>query len=84
MNADKRTAIYANERSVVGRLTGHEWCQWLEESGGVQIPAEVAEQITIGVYRDGAKRTPALVEFARDWISRHSRPVKKTEVEQEC
>ena len=73
----KRTAIYANQRTAVGRLTGEQWCHWLEQSGGTPIPAQVAEQITTGVYREGANFTPALLEFARHWITHHSIPSKK-------
>ena len=67
----KRTAMCADTRTHVGSLAGADWCEWLGESGGVPVPAELAQRISVGVYRDGSIRTPALAEFARRWISDH-------------
>ena len=80
----KRAAICANERTLVGRLAGEPWCQWLQANSAVPLPPEVARQITTGVYRDGANFTPTLAEFARHWISHHSTPAQQGEGSSEC
>ena len=67
----KRTAMCADTRAHVGSLSGAEWCDWLAESGGTKITDELAERISVGVYRDGAFRTPTLTAFAKQWISDH-------------
>ena len=68
----KRTAICASNRTEVGSLTGAEWCGWLSRSSPIKLSPAVIDRISTGVYRDAEKLTPALVEFARQWISNHS------------
>ncbi|MFG0289553.1 MAG: DUF4381 domain-containing protein [Rhodopirellula sp. JB044] len=67
----KRTAIGADTRSHVGSLTGRRWCDWLSATGDVSVTDEIAERITVGVYRDGKRRTPELADFAKRWIRTH-------------
>ncbi len=67
----KRTALCADNRTHVGSLSGKNWCDWLSATGRAPVPNEVADRISVGVYRDGSARTPALVEFATRWIRQH-------------
>ncbi|EMI52935.1 DUF4381 domain-containing protein [Rhodopirellula sallentina] len=67
----KRTAIGADTRSHVGSLTGRRWCDWLSATGDASMTDETAERITVGVYRDGNRRTPELADFAKRWIRTH-------------
>ena len=69
----KRAAMCARDRTEVGSLTGEAWCRWLSESGRMAVPPTVADRITAGVYRDATELTPELMDFARQWITRHSR-----------
>ena len=74
----KRTAMCFQPRSQVSSLSGTQWCQWLEQWGGIEIPDQVAKLIAVGIYRNGSQRTPELAEFAERWILSHSSPTPES------
>lgn len=67
----KRTALSAFPRTNVTSLTGAEWCRWLSDTGGTDVPDIASQRLTAGVFRDGSSRTRELIEFAKRWINDH-------------
>jgi hypothetical protein len=68
----KRTALVAYPRTDIAALSGSKWCQWLGETGGAQVPDQVAEALTQGVF--GKRENVSIGEvsvFAADWIKHH-------------
>jgi hypothetical protein len=68
----KRTALVAYSRTDIAALSGSNWSQWLGEAGGGQVPDQVAEALTQGVFGkvDNVNIGEVRV-FAADWIKHH-------------
>jgi hypothetical protein len=71
----KRTALAAFPRTDVASLSGPAWCQWLSDTMGRQVPTNVAEALTRGVFdRKTQVQTEELRGFVAEWITHHRVP----------
>jgi hypothetical protein len=70
----KRTALVAYPRTDIAALSGSAWCQWLGETGGEQVPDQVAEALTRGVFgRVETRNFEKVRAFAAGWIGHHEK-----------
>jgi len=68
----KRTALVGFPRTDVAALSGSAWCQWLAETCGRQLPAAVADALTVGVFaKEDVVNVSEVRAFASDWIKSH-------------
>ena len=71
----KRTALAAFPRMDVASLSGSAWCQWLSDTMGREVPTNVTEALTRGVFeRTTTVQTDELRGFAAEWITSHRVP----------
>ena len=71
----KRTALAAFPRTDVASLSGPTWCQWLSDTMGKEVPDNVVEALTRGVFeRRTTVQTEELRVFAAEWITHHRIP----------
>jgi hypothetical protein len=74
----KRTALVAYPRSDIAALSGPAWCQWLGETGAIQVPGTVAEALTQGVFGIAQRVNVSEVSaFAADWIRNHGNQAER-------
>jgi hypothetical protein len=68
----KRTAMCRVPRSQIARLSGEQWCDWLQLSGGTSMPDSVRSTLSVGVFSDHSESNiKPLQKYAQQWISRH-------------
>ena len=71
----KRTALAAFPRTDVASLSGPAWCQWLSDTMGREVPANVVDALTRGVFeRTTTVQTDELRGFVAEWITVHRVP----------
>jgi hypothetical protein len=68
----KRTALAAFPRVDVASLSGSAWCQRLSDTMGREVPANVVDALTRGVFeRTTTVQMDELRDFAAEWITNH-------------
>ena len=71
----KRTALSVFPREQVASLSGTQWHQWLEQTGGQPLSGPVAERLSESVFAcTESEKSPALQAFVANWIRTHRRP----------
>lgn len=74
----KRTALAAWPRANVASLSGAAWCAWLRQTASAELPQDVAETLSSGVYRADQKASQPLLAFAGRWIRDHQLPTERS------
>ncbi len=70
----KRVALCAFPRTDVASLSGIAWTDWLRETAGQDLPAEVAEALSNGVFAGSDNKNHAdVASFVAAWIRHHRR-----------
>lgn len=67
----RRCGLVVESRSVVARLSGHEWVDWLQRQTDTAVPDSIRRLLTQDVYSaspSSAAPLPALKQFATSWI----------------
>ena len=73
----KRTALATYPRSFIASLHGGTWCDWLEQTAGSPLPANLRELLDTRQYAaEPTPMEPGLLAYARIWIVEH-RPGEK-------
>ncbi|OUT58153.1 MAG: hypothetical protein CBB71_14040 [Rhodopirellula sp. TMED11] len=67
----KRTALAGFGRAEVAILTGHDWIQWLRRSTDLELEQQVADDLSLAIYRSPQPPQEALLRFAGAWIETH-------------
>jgi hypothetical protein len=72
----KRTALAVYPRSEIASLSGHAWCQWLQQTGGQPVPNAVAKVFSEGLFAESAQENAQgeVSAFVRAWIQNHPSP----------
>jgi hypothetical protein len=69
----RRTALAVVPRTVVAKLTGSAWTDWLAAQCNAAMPPEVRQLLILGVYgrSANAQEIGRLRAYAAAWIARH-------------
>ena len=69
----KRTSLSAYRRQDVAKLSGPRWCDWLNQTGQLEMKATVRKTLTEALYSGNENEGLAeLKSFATDWTKRHT------------
>ena len=76
----RRTALAIAPRPVVAAKTGTAWADWVAAQSDEVMPAQVREQIAVGIYADPAadRDFGALRDYAARWIAGHRSQAPRT------
>lgn len=73
----KRAALCVYPRTHIASLTGSSWVDWLRETGGgLSVTDDIQTAFAVEVFSKSNEdaTTPGVIQFARDWITRHQPP----------
>ncbi|TWT43525.1 hypothetical protein KOR42_44660 [Thalassoglobus neptunius] len=72
-NVMKRTSLSAYPRQDVAKLSGTKWCDWLNQTGQLEMKSAVRRTLTEALYSgDATDGLAELKSFATDWTKRHT------------